>query len=1081
MTSSALPKKLQQADYNQRVREMVLLGLRAQQDKQAAQLIAALADGKTDERWLALKSCFGSRDQALIVRFCHDSSLTIQRHALNLLARFADDTAVNSVLADLGPKLQQTLLRLLAKYRRTEPSDRFIQAQPSERQIKLLPFASPKLLSQLADSTFPRFSPLEWARLARLQPRLAYAWLQEQLQAKPEDAKDWLLAINKVLGVSKQQNAELAFELVKLAAEKLLLKQLSLGKLIYLKTKELAELTIAHKETEQIDFSDVMGKLSYQQIEQLESKRLYAPTQYWLKRIPPAWRAALYRKRQRAWRNEQGKLDVELIKLLPSAERIAEARRNLKLPELRGDQYARIAYATLLPWEEAEQELQISFGHNEPSYRAAALAALIESARYEERQNEVLALLERRRNEQDPVRQAMLRSLAELPPSRWKSEHLAGLDTAFTAALNAGDLSNESLSQIQELLLRLLPSHSQWSINWIIKLWETRRFPIQFDTKMRLSQAQFELLEQAFLPIATRAKQAGQYDLVINIAQQIAERLQEHSPLSALVEELLSAKDDQVVQSALYLLARIAPKRLLKRLPDLVQQDPSFISHSAVYELLHTYNQEPLAQALALHAPQGRFNKEGLLLFLPINGGFIRWTRAQQKILAHYLERIIYAPNVQEVLAVQALEQLSQLPSIKPKLLIKLASLEEERAFVREKALRALGRLDDLRAGIAPLVDALGDARARFAIYALRSSLLQLPASEALTILKQVPSERVTVAKEALRLVGELGTPEAFAYLIETDRQELQRDVRIALLRALWDFLEYEQTWEILEAVARSEDGVLAKALTAIPNANGSAQAQERILGLTLLLMRHVDPEVRIAAIDSLKQRQKITSKQSELDQALLQASMSELPKERRSAISYIFSPSGLRDSRLMLLVAEQMLQQRSYRWLNHITVHIQPLIIWGRKNDSKQILELIELLKADPYAITLAMQIACALQDWELVYDLLEELRSRELLHSDLTQSFKEGIAYIWGNSKRFKAFEKRLASHSDARMRRLGIAILHKQAASNGWNKSALKRLETYRADPDPLVAGAAYFTFPPESDNEEDDALELDWPEE
>jgi hypothetical protein len=1081
MTSSALPKKLQQADYNQRVHEMVLLGLRAQQDKQAAQLIAALADGKTDERWLALKSCFGSRDQALIVRFCHDPSLTIQRHALNLLARFADDTAVSGVLADLGPKLQRLLLRVLAKYRRTEPIDRFIQAQSAERQIKLLPFASPTLITQLADSFLPRFSSLEWASLARLQPRLAYDWLQKQLQAKPNDAKRWLLAINTVLAVSNDQEAERAFELVKLASEKLQLSQLSLGKLIYLKSKELAELAIAHKEVEQVDFSKVMGKLSYEQIEEFASKKRYTPPQGWLHQISPAWRATLYQKRQHAWRDQDGTLHVGLIKLLPSAERIAEARRNLKLPEIRGDQYARIFYAALLPWQEAEQELQSSFGHNEPSYRAAALAALIDSARYEDRQNEVLALLERRRNEQDPVRQAMLGSLAGLPPSRWKSEHLAGLDIALSAALNAGDLSNESLRQIQELLVRVLAFHSQWSINWMIKLWETRRFPIQFDCKRRLSQAQFELLEQAFLPIARKAKQAGQYDLVINIAQQLEERLQENSPLSALLEELLSAKDDQVVQSTLYLLQRIAPKRLLKRLPDLVQQDPSFIRNSAVYELLHTYNQEPLAQTLALHAPQGRFNKEGLLLFLPINGGFIRWTRAQQKILAHYLERIIYAPDVQEVLAVQALEQLSQLPSIKPKLLIKLASLGEERAFVRERALRALGRLDNLRAGIGPLIDALGDSRARFAIYALRSALLQLPASEALAILKQVPSERVTVAKEALRLVGELGTPEAFAHLIVTDKQELHRDVRIALLRALWDFLEYDQTWEILEAAARSEDGVLAKALTAIPNANGSAQAQERILGLTLLLLQHPDPEVRIAAIGSLYQRDKITSKQSELEQALLQASMSKLPKERRTAIFYIFSLRGMNDSKVMSLVTKQLLQQRSYRWLSYIADHIQPLISGGRKNDTKQVPELIKLLKTDPYTVTLALRIASALQDWELVYDLLEELRSRELLHSDMIQSFERGVQYLVNFNRACQQFESRLASHSDARFRRLALTLLAQEAGQTGWKKSLLKRLEAYRADPDPLVAGAAYFIFPPESDEEEADEREQDWPEE
>jgi hypothetical protein len=1071
MRTSALPKRFQELEYDQRVREVVTLGLRARHDKQAAQTIAALADGTADERWLALKSCFGSRDQALILRLCQDPSRAVQRQALKLLARFGDDQAIETCLARLGPKLQSLMLLQLHRFKRFAAIDRFIQSLPEDRQIKLVPLASEKLLAELADSHFPRFSAPEWTKLGRYQPKLACRWLQSQLRQDVSQAEQWLAAINSLLAVCPSEAADAALELVKVATASFALHQLRLDKLIVAKPQALAGLALQQEEKQTPDFSPVIAKLSYKQVEQLEQRGALYGAEYYLQRIPPAWRAKLYHERRHAWRDKEGRLAVGVIKLLPSAERMAEARRNLKLPELGGDHYARIAYAALLPWEEAKQELQSSIQHNEASYRSAALAALIESARYEDRYADLLSLLERHRNEQDPVRLAMLRSLNELPPSRWKSEQLAGLDKLLRAALDAGDLSLQSLEQIQGLLLHLLPFHPQWSIAWLIKLWEERRHALQVDLKTRLNRAQFALLEQAFLPLAQKAKRARDYDHVLNIAYQLESRLEEDSPLIVLLEELLAVKDDQIVRSSLFLLARIAPRRLLAGLPKLVRRDASFITISAVYEPLHRYQQEPLAQALARPAPQGRFNPEAWLIFLPLGKGFMRWSASQQERLADYLKRIISARNANVSQIVKALEQLSELPSIRPDLLIKLASLSEKRAFVRERALRALGRLDNPRAAIAPLIKALGDERARFAIYALRSTLLQLPSSEALEILKRVPIERVSIAKEALRLIGELGTPEAYAYLIATHSQELHRDLRIALLQALWNYLEYDQTWEVFEATAGSEDAVLVKTLCTIPSANASARTQERLLQLTLRLMQHSDPAVRIAAIDSLSQRQLI-AKHNELNQALLQASISELPNERRAAISHIFSPHGASDPELMLAVVERLLEHGDYRWLQLISEQIRHFLIGARKTDTSALLKLVERLKTDPYCAPLAIRLAVALQDWDQVYNLLEEFRSRELLYSDLLQSFEQGLRFISQFNQAYQQLETRLASHSDGRFRRLALTLLQEEARQHGWQPSLLKRLQHYRADPDPQVAGPAHFIFPPESAAEADE---------
>ena len=61
---------------------------------------------------------------------------------------------------------------------------------------------------------------------------------------------------------------------------------------------------------------------------------------------------------------------------------------------------------------------------------------------------------------------------------------------------------------------------------------------------------------------------------------------------------------------------------------------------------------------------------------------------------------------------------------------------------------------------------------------------------------------------------------------------------------------------------------------------------------------------------------------------------------------------------------------------------------------------------------------------------------------------------------------FEAELAGSRDVRLRRLAVTALVAAAApEHGWTKERRARLEAYRADASPLVAGAATFVFPPD----------------
>src|SRR5919197_2120514 len=77
--SRALLRELEPLRHVERVRRMVEIGRRA------AALVAALESGGTYERWLALVSCFGSRDAAHALRALTDSSRLVRGLAITLV------------------------------------------------------------------------------------------------------------------------------------------------------------------------------------------------------------------------------------------------------------------------------------------------------------------------------------------------------------------------------------------------------------------------------------------------------------------------------------------------------------------------------------------------------------------------------------------------------------------------------------------------------------------------------------------------------------------------------------------------------------------------------------------------------------------------------------------------------------------------------------------------------------------------------------------------------------------------------------------------------------------------------------
>jgi hypothetical protein len=387
---------------------------------------------------------------------------------------------------------------------------------------------------------------------------------------------------------------------------------------------------------------------------------------------------------------------------------------------------------------------------------------------------------------------------------------------------------------------------------------------------------------------------------------------------------------------------------------------------------------------------------------------------------------------------------------------------------VREAALRALGRLDAGQ-GVATLLEALEDERARLAIYALRPALLALPAAEAIQRLQTVPLRKVTVAKEVVRLLGELPTEAAFGKLQELDGRKLHRDVRVALLRALWGHLERPEAWEILQRAAGSEDGALLTNAVRIPADRLSEPAQRRLVSFLARLLGHPAPEVRTQVLQHCLVLPLADPEQVLLPR-FLQGLRSALSGERQAAARALFTAYTDEDAGAVTEGIRGLLDER--RALRAV---LGELVMWVQSIHRSRLLSLaravLGVLATDPITAALRAELAVHALPWTELSEVLGEMASEGELHADALLAATAALSQRQTDPDGLETLETALAASREERLRRLAVTALEALARRPpGWNEDRLARLRLYRADRSPLVAAAAQFLLPVEEEQTE-----------
>jgi len=285
--------------------------------------------------------------------------------------------------------------------------------------------------------------------------------------------------------------------------------------------------------------------------------------------------------------------------------------------------------------------------------------------------------------------------------------------------------------------------------------------------------------------------------------------------------------------------------------------------HSAlpVLNYLHLVRQEWTDAFLRENGYDGKFHSidAPYVPFEEFTSGFLRWLPRQQHELADKLGPPASTKDGGKSIQMAQfraarMKSLSVLPVTDAKRVAEF--LSDQEVIVAEAALHSFALLDCRKAALPYLLENLNSDRARVAMYSISPVAKNLPPDETSKVLRELLDRRIkiTVHKEAIRMLGAFVTPESTEILRAQCSRKLNRDVRIATGHAARRLLclGNEGIWDILEELSRHEGTYVAQSLLAASTDEMPPDAQPRYGALLLRLTSHSDQEVRRMAFGAM-------------------------------------------------------------------------------------------------------------------------------------------------------------------------------------------------------------------------------------
>ena len=1102
MDVQSLLKDCEALTHSERVRKMARLGHMSKTNASASTIIDELSRGDLYEQVLSLETCHGSRRIDIALRALVSPSKYLEKRAIKMVTLLGTDEQLIEALKAASSYLQIHMLRRFKSMRRGRERQRVIDTflEDLEKEIgneQIFKGNFPLGSRELVVKTLPRLqdslSQLEWSCLAKYHPDIANSAIFE-LAARSEHNDTRLCEVaNTVMAIflRKQAYIKSALHLVTGLLGKMSIEQFPIGQLISKAAESVVRTILDCKD----DIStDVMSALNAQSIKKI-------PTHLFLqlaKRYPciaTRWnfpylnreqQLLIYQMYNTGWRKDDGELSIDIVSNLPEKERLAEARRHIKLLVYQTKPVLKVPYIALLPWDEA-LPLQMPFlKDSDVGIRARALGKQIAAAKWdEEKIAEALRMVLFRKNEQDGVKGEMMRGLAQIPLGRWREEHLSDLAVIVRNTLDAGDTSTLTIKTLLGLVVDLTTLFPEWSKTQLeIIMCERDEMPQWTRPSGLVPVKQTMAIIASAMSAKLKKLLANKNGSALrNLAIHFNPHTKHWSGLLSACEESLQIPEMVQYRSQMVdILKQYQPRTWHRIVPQLISEETETSGLQVLLDYVHYRQQNLLWENYIV---SGKWWTQSALHNL--TGGFWRWTPKQQAGFASLLLKETENKDKDIKDRCRAIQQLGLLAYHTVDPLIKLAN-ENAKPVLQERALRTLGRIDG-KQGIAVLIEALGDHRARIAIYALKRTLKSMSKIETMLLLRSVPQDKVTVVKETLRLIGELRTEDAFQYLLERSGENLHHDVRVALFRALSSFLDRDETWEIFMRAAVNPDAGIAEAVIHLPQDGMDSVSREKLLRLLRLALYHEEAVVRMAVLrlgDISPSPLADADADAALYSRLVELVMkSQLKDEVYCAANAIFSIYAITRPDLIEEFYRRVIESGERKIVQK--VHETYCKRLRRRDLHKRTrpttIAILNVLKSDRLSVVRRVRTMFSYLPWSdlrpLLLDILPELHAEALVA--FTSALEKRAEYWLQEIERegMKTMELELARSESEGTRRLALSLLIGRIGEDGWNKEQRERLEGYRRDESAMIAEAAWEVDVPDNkvDGEDDEITDAE----
>jgi hypothetical protein len=530
-----------------------------------------------------------------------------------------------------------------------------------------------------------------------------------------------------------------------------------------------------------------------------------------LNAVPPARRSEVYDEAYAGTDRSLARPSDVMLAVLPRERRTVEVRRVLELSAVRDDEVLTLHYSAFLPWEQAQAALAGATRRALAEERAAGYELMLACAARSgdpSTLTEVVNVLLRLRNEQDPVRGRALAALAQVSPHLLQPAAAEALHTIATDALQARDAGAHTRQALSTLAVAVLRHHFdsppllEWALTTLRQLFGDRVPALgRMDTQLRRGQE-----TEVFAAVRGwlhNGAARGEYDALFAITRALHRRAWQLPQLQDMLGRAVDAGNVSSVVRQAIALWLADPTTRSTRVEQVLLTDASTVTLGEVWNVLSARRTDLLDLVLTGPPPQGKFLAKGVE-WVPLWARHVRrWLPRQRRDYVTRLARLAADAGTAISTRTSAIASAARIPEFGASIVDRY--VDSANVNLAEAALGALAWTDQPEAALPTLLTHIGDDRARVAIYAAGRAARYLPPGRLSVILTGGPLEsaKVTSRKEILRLASRMSVPDAGRLLRDAWQQEGQhRDVRAAIVSAARQRLHDPDSWAILSEAA---------------------------------------------------------------------------------------------------------------------------------------------------------------------------------------------------------------------------------------------------------------------------------------